>query len=221
MSSASCSCTTVQTVLAEMQHPDRPRTPKCRRASHILLLPNGTLVESKLFALQNVTIHTTTLAGPGCYHSEQTTSLELALKRCLNFAGGLGTLSLLLLNALALLRLLWDISLLLASAAQRGTVVSLVPLSEWRGVDLNDGRLGKGVRADEFVVRRMEGHSDDADLAGDALAAPGEVAGVETQGAEFAVAAASADEVDSLGTDTGVGGLTTLLESSGCASEKS
>jgi hypothetical protein len=58
---------------------------------------------------------------------------------------------------------------------------------------------------------------DDADytsLATYALGSPGEVAGVETKGAEFAVTAASADEVDTLRADTRVGRLTAFLESS-------
>jgi len=60
----------------------------------------------------------------------------------------------------------------------------------------------------------MEGHSDDTDFAGDGFGAPREVAGVETKSAEFAVTAAGTDKMDTLGTDTGVGGLATLLESS-------
>ena len=91
--------------------------------------------------------------------------------------------------------------------------MSLIPLTERRSIDLNDSGLGKGVGTDELVVGRVESYTDDADLAGDTLAAPGEVTGVETEGAEFAVAATGADEVDTLGTDTGVGSLAALLES--------
>jgi hypothetical protein len=60
----------------------------------------------------------------------------------------------------------------------------------------------------------MEGHPDDTSLAGDGFGAPREVAGVEAQGAEFAVATARANEMDTLGSDSSVGGLTALLESS-------
>jgi hypothetical protein len=87
-------------------------------------------------------------------------------------------------------------------------------LAERSGIDLDDGGLGEGVGADQLVVRRVESDGDDTDFAGDALAAPGEVAGVETEGAELAVATTSADEMDTLGSDTGVGRLATLLESS-------
>lgn len=95
----------------------------------------------------------------------------------------------------------------------------LIPLTEGVGIDLDHGSLGKSVRADEFVVGRVEGDGNDTDFAGDALAAPGEIAGIETQGAEFAVAATRADEMDTLGTDTGVGRLATFLEGSVFSSE--
>ena len=90
----------------------------------------------------------------------------------------------------------------------------LVPLTERGGVDLDDGGFGKRVRADEFVVRRMEGHADDADFACYAFGAPGEVAGFESEGTVFGVTTTGADEMDTLGADTGVGWLATLLKSS-------
>jgi hypothetical protein len=58
------------------------------------------------------------------------------------------------------------------------------------------------------------GHNDDTGLAGDTLRTPGEVAGFETKGTELAVTTAGTDQMDPLGADTGVGGLTTLLEGS-------
>ena len=60
----------------------------------------------------------------------------------------------------------------------------------------------------------MESYSDDTHFACNAFATPCEVAGVETKGAEFAVAAACADEVDAFAADTGVGRLATFLEGS-------
>lgn len=90
----------------------------------------------------------------------------------------------------------------------------LVPLPERRGIHLHDSGFGQCVRAHELVVARVVGHPDDAAFPGDALGAPGEVAGVEAHGAELAIAAAGADEVDAFGADAGVGGLAALLESS-------
>jgi hypothetical protein len=55
---------------------------------------------------------------------------------------------------------------------------------------------------------------DDTGLAGAALRGPGEVARVETERTVLVVAAAGADNVDTLGTDTGVRRLATCLEGS-------
>jgi len=97
--------------------------------------------------------------------------------------------------------------------------VGLVPLTEGSGIDLDNGGLGQGVGTDELVVGRVVGDGNDTGLAGDTLRAPGEVARVETEGTELAVATTGAHEMDTLGTDTGVGGLAALLES--CKDEKS
>jgi hypothetical protein len=88
-------------------------------------------------------------------------------------------------------------------------------LSEWGGVNLDNSSFCEGVCSDEFIVGRMVGDDNDADFASDALRAPGEVARFETESAEFSVASSSADEMDTFGTDTGVGWLTALFEGSG------
>lgn len=91
--------------------------------------------------------------------------------------------------------------------------MGLVPLSERRSVDLDDGRACEGVGADELVVGRVVDDTDDTGLLGDALRAPGEVAGLETQSTELAVATAGADKMNTLCANTGVGRLAALLES--------
>lgn len=120
----------------------------------------------------------------------------------------------LLLDRLALLLLGGLDTLLLSAAAKVGTVVGLVPLAEGSGIDLDNGSLGQGVGADKLVVGRVEGDGNDTGLAGDTLAAPGEVAGVDAEGTELAVATTGAHKMDTLGSDTGVGGLAALLEGS-------
>lgn len=50
--------------------------------------------------------------------------------------------------------------------------MGLEPLSERSSVDLDDGGLGEGVRADEFVVGRVVGDSNYTSLLGDALRSP-------------------------------------------------
>lgn len=129
------------------------------------LLPDGTLVECQLLTLQNVSINTTALARAGRDNGVQTTGLELALQGTLNLASGGKSGRLLALHALALLLLGGLGGLLLASSANALTVVGLVPLSERGGVNLHNGRLGEGVGADQFVVGRVIGDDDHADLA--------------------------------------------------------
>lgn len=118
-------------------------------------------------------------------------------------------------HALALLVLLGLLpGFLLPSPAQSLTIMCFVPLAERCSVDLDNSCSGQGVRSDQFVVGRVVGDDDNPSFAGDALRTPSEVAGLETQSSEFAVAAAGTDEMDALRTDTGVGRLTAFLESS-------
>jgi hypothetical protein len=91
--------------------------------------------------------------------------------------------------------------------------VGLVPLSEGGGIDLDDGGAGEGVGADKFVVGGVVDDTDHTGLLGDALRAPCEVAGVETQSTELAVAATGADKMNTLSTNTSIGWLAALLES--------
>jgi len=92
--------------------------------------------------------------------------------------------------------------------------VGLVPLSELRGIDLDDGGAGQGIGADKLVVGWVVDDTNDTGPLGNALGAPAEVASLETESAELAVAAAGADKVDTLCANTGVGRLAALLESS-------
>lgn len=186
------------------------------RSSQPRLLPNRPLVESQLITLENVSIDTTALARSRADNGIQSSGLELTLQRRLDLPGLLQTSLALGLYAVADLGLLGlgGALLALASAADGGAVVSFVPGAEGSSVDLHHGGLGQGVCADEFVVGGMVGDDDDANLAGNALTAPGEVAALQTQGSVFGVATSGAHKMDSLVADTGVGWLTALLESS-------
>jgi hypothetical protein len=182
------------------------------------LLVQLALVESELLTLEDVTVAAAGLAGTAGDDGVQATGLELLLDGGLDLALGGEAGGLLLLDGIALLDLLDLFALLgglglLASTAERLAVVGLVPLTEGGGVDLDDGALGQGVGADQLVVGGVVGDGDDTGLAGAALGAPGEVARVETQGAVLVVAAAGANGVDTLGTNTGVSTLAASLES--------
>lgn len=185
------------------------------------LLSDLSLVEGQLITLQDVAVTSTALAGSRGDDGVQTTSLELSFQSRLNLAHVLQSLLVLVLHTLA--DLLLGISLLvllLSSSAQRSAVVSLIPRSEWCSINLNDGRFSKSIRSDEFVVGRVESDDDDTGLSGDTLAAPAEVASVESQTSELSVAAAGSDEMDALVTNSSVGWLPTFLEgSAGCLLE--
>ena len=90
--------------------------------------------------------------------------------------------------------------------------MSLVPLAEGSGIDLDNGVLHKGTGTDQLVVGRVVDDSDDTGLAGDGLGTPGEVTGIQTHGTELAVTSTGANLVDALSTELGVGSLTTQLE---------
>lgn len=176
------------------------------------------LVEGEFLALEDVAVAAAGLAGTAGDDGEQTTCLELLLEGGVDLARGGVPGGLLLLDRLALLGLVLDLALLgrlglLTSAADALAVVGLVPLAEGSGVDLDDGAARQGVGADELVVGRVVGDGDDTRLARAALGAPGEVARVEAEGAVLVVAAASANGVDTLGANTGIGALATSLES--------
>lgn len=180
------------------------------------LLVELALVEGELLTLQDVTVDTARLTGPAGDNGVETTGLELLLEGGVDLAAGGKASSLLLLDRLALLHLLGGggALLLLPAAAEGLAVVGLVPLTEGSGIDLDDGGLGEGVGADELVVAGVVGDDDHTGLAGAALGGPGEVARVETESTVLVVTAAGTHDVDTLGTDTGVGGLATSLESS-------
>jgi len=91
-------------------------------------------------------------------------------------------------------------------------VVRLVPLSERSSVDLNDGALDEGVRADEFVVGGVVNNTDQPRFSRYALRAPCKVAGVEAEGAVLEVSTANANSVDTLRAKLGAGSLTAEFE---------
>lgn len=210
-----------KTLLKLRNHPFTRHASAIPQINFFLLLADSTLVESQLLTLQDVTVDTTALARAGGDDGVQTTGLKLLLDGGLNLAVVGEASSLLLHDAVALLLGGGLGGLLLASPADGLAVVSLVPLSEGSGINLNDGGLGQGVGADQFVVGGVVGHNDDTGLAGDALGTPREVARLETEGTELAVTTTGADQVDSLSTNTGVGRLATLLERPAVLSEMS
>lgn len=83
------------------------------------------------------------------------------------------------------------------------SVVSLVPLTERSGVNLNDASLDKGVGPDKLVVGSVVDYTDDSGLASGVLRSPGVVARLETKGTVLLVSSTSANGVDTLSTKFG------------------
>ena len=178
------------------------------------LLPDLSLVESQLLTLENVAIYSSTLSRSASDNGIQSSGLKLSLQCGLDFSHLGQSLLMLVLHTLALLRLLSSLLILLPSSSQSSAVVSLIPRPKRGSIDLHNSRSRQGIRSDKFVVGRVESDDDDTGLAGDTLAAPGEVAGFEAQCSELAVAASGSDEMDALVADSSIGRLTTFLESS-------
>lgn len=79
----------------------------------------------------------------------------------------------------------------------------------WDWQKFDRARREKGRRK-----KKLTGNDDHTGLASDALRGPRKIARVETQGAILVVATTGPDDVDALGTDTGVCRLATCLEGS-------
>lgn len=77
---------------------------------------------------------------------------------------------------------------LLLTLTQNLTVMVFPPLSEWCGIDLNNGSLDQSLGTDQLVVGGVVNNVDQTGLSGDAFRAPGEITGVETEGTVLVVA---------------------------------
>ena len=60
----------------------------------------------------------------------------------------------------------------------------------------------------------MEGHADDTDFASYSFRAPGEISAFEAEATIFSVTTTGADEMDTLGADSGIGWLAAFLKGS-------
>merc|ERR1712055_965788 len=88
-------------------------------------------------------------------------------------------------------------------------VMRLVPLTERRGVDGDDGVLDEGLGSDQLVVAGVVDGVDDTSLASDRLRSPGEVTGVQSQGSSLDVSSSDADQMNAIAADLGHRGGTT------------
>ena len=170
-----------------------------------LFLGHHSLVEVELGSLEDDAVAATGLTRSAGDLGEETARAELVVEGRLEGAVLLpgGELA---LDVVGLLAGILDLGGLALLETNLEAVVGLVPLLEGVGIDEDDGTLDEGLGTDELVVGGVVGNVEDTDLAGADLGAPGEVAGVETEGTELEVAAAAADGVDATLADLGHGG---------------
>lgn len=76
--------------------------------------------------------------------------------------------------------------------------MTFIPLSEWSGINDNNGILYQSLGTDQFIVAGVVDNVDNTGLASGTLRSPGKITGVQTQGPVLGVATAGAHIVDSL-----------------------
>jgi hypothetical protein len=128
-----------------------------------------TEVELELFALQNVSVASATLARAGGDGGEKTSSAELLLKGSFD----LGVLLALIVFLLGLLGTflaedsLFGLSQLLTLFPSKGSgVVSLIPLTEWDSINLYNGALYESLGTDQLVVAGIVENINDTSFTG-------------------------------------------------------
>jgi hypothetical protein len=134
------------------------------------------LVESKFWALQNVSIATSSLSRLRRDLGKDTSRCKLVINLGLQSASGLTPLKLFSnLDALALdIKPLRDISTLLQAA-----------------LDENNSPLDQSLGTDQFVVGGIVGNIQDTDLSRADLGTPGEVSRIQSEGAVLEVSSSS------------------------------
>lgn len=88
----------------------------------------------------------------------------------------------------------------------------LEPLTEGSSVDLNDTVLYQCLCADKFVVGCIVDDIYNTGFAGDRFGGPGKISSFKTQSTLFDVSSTDTDQMDTLGTQLGVGWLTSELK---------
>ena len=149
----------------------------CSNYLLLLLLLELLHVEVELITLKDVSVGSSGLTGSGADGGQETSSGELVNEGFLEDSVGVsvGKLS---LNVTGLLnRLSWGGTSLLTEV---NSVVLQVPLSEWSGIDLNNGVLGEHLSSHILTVGSIVDGIQDSGLVSDVLTWPDEVTSVES-----------------------------------------
>merc|ERR1712002_236001 len=158
-------------------------------------------IELKLSSFKDVSINTSTLSRAGGYLGVNSAGSKLVIQSRFNL-GSLLSLIILLLGLLgtnfvqSCLVFLRQFDTLLTS--KRDGIVSLIPLTERCGVNLNNATLYQSLGTYILIVRGVVNHINDTSSAGNCFTSPGEVAMILFQSTIFLVASHSANSMDSL-----------------------
>lgn len=88
--------------------------------------------------------------------------------------------------------------------SDRGSVVRLVPLSEWTRVDKNYTIFDKCLCSDKLIVTSVVNNVDDSRFSCGVLTGPGEVAVIQSKGTSLQITASDADSSYSSNTNFSV-----------------
>jgi hypothetical protein len=177
----------------------------------VLLLGQLPQVEVQLLSFEDVPVSASALSRAARDASVQTSNGHLVIE-------GLVELTVLV----PLPKLALDVVALLLLSSLRGgsillhtdleTVVLLVPLLERSSIYGNNSILDQGLGTDQLVVGGVVHNVQDTGLTGGGLGSPGEVAGIETEGAELRVPSANTHAPHAhVGRELGVGSDTSEL----------
>ena len=84
--------------------------------------------------------------------------------------------------------------------------MGFIPILERVGINKNDGSLDEGLGTNQLVIGGIVSNIKNTDLSGADLGSPGEVSRVQSKSTELHVSSSGTDRVDSLLSDTSIGG---------------
>jgi len=165
-------------------------------------------VKLELFAFEDVTVGATDLTRTRGDGGEDASSLELFFQQRINL-GSLFAVVVFLLSLLGTLLVekrfvsLSQFHALLPSKGQG--IMRLVPLTERRGVNGDDGVLDESLGPHQLVIAGVVDGVDDTRLAGDRFRTPREVSSVQSESSPLDISASDTDQMNAISADFGHG----------------
>ena len=169
-------------------------------------------VELELSALKDVSVETSALSWSGRDASQETSGSELIGDLLVDLAGLASAGELGLDMTASLGRLTSFIRFFKLLLVELDVVLLEVPLSEWSGVDVDNGVLDEGLRTDKLIAGSVVDDINDTRLEGDGLRSPSPRTVVVAQSSSLDVSASAAHQDGLLLTELGHGWDSAHLE---------